>query len=122
MMFDSPMLDDYRYPCILMERVREPDGMGGNRYVWTDGMQFDVVFAVDATPEAIIAEKQGIKRTYIATVHKNMVLKYHDVLRRIEDSKIFRVTNDGDDKKTPHTTNLDARGLELERWELPGNE
>ena len=122
MMFDSQMLDDYRYTCVLLEYVRVPDGLGGSVMSWTDGMEFDVAFELDASPEEIVAEKQGLSRTYKAYVHKNMSLKYHDVFRRKEDDKIFRVTKDGDDKKTPHTSALDARCLELERWELPSNE
>ena len=121
-MFESPMLDDFRYECTLLERVRVSDGMGGSTMAWTDGMTFDMVFERDATTQALIAEQQGFTRTYKGYVLKTMGLKYHDVLRREEDGKIFRITADGDDNKTPGTSNLDARMVVMERWELPSNE
>jgi hypothetical protein len=133
MMFDSPMLDDCRYECVLLEKVRVSDGMGGSKNTWTDGMTFECVFSQDASTQALIAEQEGYKRTYGGYVQKTMELKYHDVFRRAykqdedgnrvaADGKIFRVTDDGDDKKSPHTSPLDARYLILERWELPSNE
>ena len=122
LMFDSEMLGSYRYECTLLEHVRVPDGMGGSTMAWQDGMTFEMVFAHDSSTEAQIAEKQGLTRTYSGYVNKRMGLKYHDVLRREADGKIFRVTKDGDDKHTPDTSGLDARYLELERWELPSNE
>lgn len=122
MMFDSPMLDDCRYECVLLERVRVPDGMGGSTNTWTDGMTFECVFSQDASTQALIAEQEGYTRTYGGYVQKTMELKYHDVFRRVADGKIFRVIDDGDDKKSPHTSPLDARYLILERWELPSNE
>ena len=30
LMYDSPMLDSFRYECTLLEHVRVPDGMGGS--------------------------------------------------------------------------------------------
>jgi hypothetical protein len=119
LMYDSPMLDSFRYECTLLEHVRVPDGMGGSTMAWTDGMKFDMVFERDASTQALIAEQQGFTSTYKGYVAKTMAVKYHDVLRRVEDGKIFRVTRDGDDNKTPKTSALDARCIVMERWELP---
>lgn len=122
MIFDSEMLDSYRYQCTLLEHVRASDGMGGSHMVWQDGMTFDMVFAHDSSTESQIAEQQGITRTYSGYIHKRMGLKYHDVLRRNVDGKVFRVTKDGDDKHSPDTSNLDAKYVEMQRWELPSDE
>lgn len=121
MMFDSPMLDSYRYKCTLLEHVRVPDGMGGSTMAWSDGMTFDMVFERNGSTEALIAEQQGFTRTYRGYVKKTMGMKYHDVLRREADGKIFRVTDDGDDSHTPDTSPLDARMVVMERWELPND-
>ena len=48
-----------------------------------------------------------------------MTLEYHDVFRRSSDNKIFRVTSDGDDRKTPTSAKLDMRQVTAEEWELP---
>lgn len=119
MMFDSPMLDSYRYECTLLEHVRVPDGQGGSKMAWTDGMTFEMAYERDSSTQALIAEQQGFTRTYKGYVLKTMGLKYHDVLRREEDGKIFRVTDDGDDNHTPDTSLMDARCVVMERWELP---
>lgn len=122
LMFDSPMLDEYRYDCTLLERVRVPDGQGGSTMGWTDGMTFEMVFERDASTQALIAEQQGFTRTYKGYVLKTMSLKFHDALRRNADGKVFRITDDGDDNRTPNTSGLDAQCVVMERWELPGND
>lgn len=122
MMFDNPMLDVNRYECVLLEHVRVSDGMGGSKMTWADGMTFDVIFERDGSTDALIAEQQGFTSTYKGYIKKTMDLKYHDVFRRGKDGKIFRVTRDGDDNKTPSTSTLDARCIVLERWELPTDE
>lgn len=121
-MFASPMLESYKHDCVLLEKVRVPDGLGGSTTAWTDGMTLPVIFSEDTTTEALVAEQQGFTSTYHAMVQRNMEIKFHDVLRRVSDGKIFRVTKDGDDDKTPRTSAMDMKHLVLERWELPSND
>ena len=120
--FDSPMLDSYKHQCMLLERQRVPDGQGGSRTVWTDGMEFTAIFSEDTTSQALIAEQQGFTSTYHAIVSRGMQIEFHDALRRLDDGKIFRVTKDGSDDNTPRTSAMDMRHLVLERWELPSND
>ena len=120
--FDSAMLDSFKHQCVLMERRRVPDGQGGSTTVWTDGMEFTMIFSEDTTTQALIAEQQGFTSTYHAAVSKTMEIKFHDVVRRLSDGKIFRVTKDGDDDRTPSTSPMDMKHLVLERWELPNSD
>lgn len=120
--FDSPMLDSYKHQCVLLERQRVSDGQGGSKTVWVDGMEFTMIFSEDTTTEALIAEQQGFTSTYHAVVARNMEIKFHDVIRRLSDGKIFRITKDGDDDKTPQTSPMDMKHLVLERWELPNSD
>lgn len=120
--FDSPMLDSYKHQCVLLERQRVSDGQGGSKTVWVDGMEFTMIFSEDTTTEALIAEQQGFTSTYHAVVARNMEIKFHDVIRRLSDGKIFRITKDGDDDKTPKTSPMDMKHLVLERWELPNSD
>lgn len=117
--FDSVMMDGYTFDCVLMERVRVPDGLGGSKTTWQEGMTFPVAFAEDTSTEATIAEQQGFTAKYTAHVGRDMEIHFHDVIKRVEDGKIFRVTDDGDDKKAPPTSTLRVKRLTLERWELP---
>jgi hypothetical protein len=43
------------------------------------------------------------------------------VFRRESDGKIFRVTSDGDDKKTPPSAGLDMRQVTAEEFVPAGN-
>ena len=50
------------------------------------------------------------------------MLEYHDVLRRVRDGKVFRVTSDGDDKYTPESATLNMRQVTAEEYILNGND
>ena len=113
------LLDEAMTECVLLDRTTESDGLGGYIQHWVDGAKFKCAIVFDTSMEARIAEKQGVKSLYTITTPKNMTLEYHDVFRRNEDGKIFRVTSDGDDKKTPESSRLNMRQVTAEEWSLP---
>ena len=86
---------------VMPEKKRVPDGEGGVTTDWADGVQFKAAISFDSSMQARTAEKQGVTSLYTVTVPINAKLEYHDVLKRIRDGKVFRVTSDGDDKITP---------------------
>lgn len=113
------LLDEEMEKCILIDKRRVPDGYGGTIVEWMDSeVEFDAAIILDISTEAKIAEKQGVTNLYTVTTKKAMNLQYHDVFRRLSDGKIFRVTSDGDDKKTPKSANLNMRQVSAEEWEL----
>lgn len=105
-------------PVVIMEKVRTPDGEGGFFVEWKDGVQINVAITFDASMQARIAEKQGVSSLYTITAPKNAKLEYHDVIRRLEDGKIFRVTSDGDDKITPKVASFQFLQVTAEEWRL----
>ena len=86
---------------VTLEKKRVPDGEGGFTTDWVDGVQFKAAISFDSSMQARTAEKQGVTSLYTVTVPINAKLEYHDVLKRIRDGKVFRITSDGDDKITP---------------------
>lgn len=112
------LLDEQMESCILIDKQRAPDGYGGYDITWVDSVEFDAAVVLDTSMEARIGEKQGVTALYTVTTKKAMNLQYHDVFRRISDGKIFRVTSDGDDKKTPESANLNMRQVTAEEWGL----
>jgi hypothetical protein len=110
------MTDDY----ILLNKVRVDDGIGGYDTQYTDGVPIKGAMVFDTSIQARIADAQGVSSVYTLTTKKNIVLEYHDVLRRVRDGKIFRVTSDGDDKYTPPSATLNMRQVTCEEWTLPG--
>lgn len=115
------LLDEAMQKCTLLNKTTVADGYGGYRTAYVNGAEFDAAIVFDTSVEARVAEKQGVTSLYTVTTRRNLTLEYHDVFRREDDGKIFRVTSDGDDKKTPLTAGLNMRQVTAEEWEIPTN-
>lgn len=113
------LIDSAFTRCVMMDKTTYDDGLGGEGVRYVDGAQFDAAIVFDSSMQARMAQSQGVTSMYTVTTRKNKVLQYHDVFRRIEDGKIFRVTSDGDDKATPDSATLNMRQVTAEEWELP---
>lgn len=113
------LLDQAMETCIMLDRVTRPDGYGGIQTVWLPGAELQAAIVLDSSTQARIAAVQGVTALYTITTKKAINLQYHDVLQRLADKKIFRVTSDGDDKKTPATAALNMRQVSAEEWSLP---
>ena len=103
----------------MLNKVTMDDGYGGYTTEWTDGATIKGAIVFNNSLEAKKAEAMGVSSVYTLTTKKTVVLEYHDVLRRLRDGKIFRVTSDGDDKFTPESASLDMRQVTCEEWTLP---
>ena len=113
------LLDDAMETYIMMDRTTVQDGYGGfiDRYV--EGARFKAAVVFNNSIEAKKAEAQGVSSVYTLTTRKSVNLQYHDVLRRVRDGKIFRITSDGDDLFTPESATLDMRNVSCEEWTIP---
>ena len=114
------LLDEQMETCIMMDRTTEDDGYGGYISTWTEGASFQAAIVLDTSMQSRVAEKQGVTALYTVTTQKTMNLQYHDIFKRSSDGKVFRVTSDGDDKKTPKSANLNMRQVSAEEWVLTG--
>lgn len=101
-----------------MNKAKESDGEGGFDVVWTDGAVIQAAIINDSSMDARVAEKEGVTSTYTITTSKSVKLEYHDVIKRVRDGKIFRVTSDGDDKLSPNVSSLDISQVSAEKWSL----
>ena len=112
------LLDEAMEKCILLDKVTESDGMGGYIPTWVDGAEFQAAITFDTSMQARIADKQGVTSLYTVTTSKALNLEYHDVFRRDRDNKVFRVTSDGSDNKTPASASLNMRQVNAEEWSV----
>lgn len=112
------LIDQIKTECVLMEKTRTSDGEGGSTTEWEESTPFMAAVVFNNSLEARVAEKQGITNLYTVTTDKNTSLEYHDVFKRVEDGKIFRVTSDGDDAKTPDVASFAFRQVSAEEWTL----
>lgn len=112
------LLDEFTNKCTMLDKKTTPDGYGGIKVTWEDGAEFDAAITFDSSLQARVAESQGVMNLYTVTTKKNVNLQYHDIFRRESDSKIFRVTSDGDDKVTPNSATLNMRQVTAEEFKL----
>jgi hypothetical protein len=114
------LLEDAMTECQLYDKRRTADGYGTFDTQWIPGPTFLAAFVKDQSIQGRIAAKQGVTALYTITTHKDIVLEYHDVFRRLSDGKVFRATSDAVDKATPASAWLDMRQFTAEEWILNG--
>lgn len=112
------LIAEFSSSCVVMEKKRVPDGEGGFTVDWAEGAEFKAAITFDNSMEARAAEKQGVTSTYTVTAPKNAKLEYHDVIKRLTDGKIFRITSDGDDVQTPERATFQFMQVTAEEWKL----
>lgn len=100
-----------------MDKTTTADGYGGYHTTWVEGAEISVAIVYDSSMQARVAEKQGVTALYTLTTRKNVNLQYHEIIKRVEDGKLFRVTSDGDDQKTPASASLNMRQVSAEELE-----
>lgn len=112
------LVDAFKEPCIVMNKAKVPDGEGGFTTAWQEGAEFDAAIVKDTSIEARIAEKDGLTNTYTVTTSTSAALEFHDVFKRKSDGQVFRVTSNGDDKRTPSVASFEFEQVSAEEWSL----
>lgn len=113
------LLEEAMTKCVMLDKKTVPDGYGGFTSEWTEGAEFMAAVRFDTSMTAKIAEKQGVTSLYTIITPKSITLEFNDVIKRISDGKILRVTSKGEDSKTPDSASLDMRTVSAEEWEIP---
>ena len=116
------LLDNAMETYIMLNKISSDDGYGGKTTSWQEGARIQGAMVFDSSISARVADAQGVTSVYTLTTRRNITLEFHDVLRRVRDGKIFRVTSDGDDLYTPASAGLDMRQVTCEEWTLPREE
>lgn len=112
------LIDAFKGPCVVMNKAKVPDGEGGFTTAWQEGAEFDAAIVKDTSLEARIAEKDGLMNTYTVTTSANAALEFHDAFKRKSDGQVFRVTSNGDDKRTPPVASFQFEQVNAEEWSL----
>ena len=112
------LLDDAYEPFAMMDKTSDLDEYGSIVRTWKEGAKIKAVATFDTSTEARVGAAQGVTSLYTITTPRAINLKYYEVIKRVSDGKIFRITSDGDDKKTPSSAHLDMRQVTAEEWKL----
>ena len=110
------LLSDAMEDCVRLNKSVVDDEYGSETTVWTEGSTFQAAIVFDSSIQARTAQAAGVTSMYTVTVSRSRSLSYHDVFKRKSDGKIFRVTSDGKDKKTPKSAGLDMRQVTAEEY------
>lgn len=112
------LLNNAYEDVVLMDKRREPDGEGGFITNWVESVIFKAAITFDTSMQSRIGEKQGVSSRYTVTANKGAKLVYGDVIKRLRDGKIFRITSDGDDKMTPKSASFQFLQVTAEEYVL----
>lgn len=115
----NSLLSEREEKVIRIEEECAPDGEGASVTRYHEREEFSAVIRSDRSIEAKIAESRGVKSLYDVFVPEGVILKYHDIFKRKNDGKVFRVTSDGDDMKTPKSASFHVSVVKAEEWSLP---
>lgn len=113
------LLEEAYEPFTVINKAVVDDGYGGVTTEWQDGATIQGAIVLDTSAQMRTAQVLGSTAAYTLTVHKDVELDYHTVLRRASDSKVFRLTSNTDDKKTPASAGLNMRQYVAEEFTLP---
>lgn len=113
------LMDDFRAECVRMIQKTEKDGAGGSKTTWNDGETFCPAIVEKTQTEPENGEKKRAKRFYEVYAERDTDLRYHDVFRRVSDGRVFRVTSNPDDKRTPARATFSFSVVTAEEWKVP---
>lgn len=113
------LIESMMEDCVFLNHVREDDPYGGYTDTWTEGASLKAAVIKNNTTEAQIAEKSGIEEIFTIVTKKSVELDYHDVIKRLKDGTIFRVTSRTKDSSAPAQSTVQIAKVTAERWVLP---
>lgn len=115
------LLDNAFEDFVVIDKIVVDDGYGGTTTRWTEGITIQGAIVLDTSTQMRMAQAMGVTSAYTLTVRRATALDYHTVLKRKSDNKLFRLTSDTDDKKTPQSAMLDMRQYTAEEFTLPAS-
>lgn len=113
------LLFDAMEKCVFVNKKRVNDPEGGYITTWEDGAEFDAAITFNNSLQAKTAEKAGVSSLYTVTFNLGTTLEYHDVIKRLRDGKVLRVTSDGDDVVSPKAATFKVAQVSAEEYTLP---
>lgn len=108
-------MEDFFVPMCVMDWRSKPDGLGSFVWEWEDGAPFDGGIVLNSSTEMRIAQQDGHKGIYTLTTAIRMPFELGDVVKRISDGALFKVTSDPADEKTPLIAGITGMQVTMER-------
>ena len=117
---DGTILKPFFKPCHMLDRKTVTvSGLFGPQERWVEGAALDAAFLKDSSAEVKVAEANGLKELYTVVIHKPIVLKKGDVLRRDADGLTLLVTGNTVDWEAPEMATVQIAKTTAKVWEPP---
>lgn len=94
-------LEDFFENFFTQDYEGVSDGMGGLKKDYFDRDPFQAAIHTVSTTQAELAYRSGTKTIYRITHTSALELHAGDVVRRVRDGKLYRITSDSSDNRTP---------------------
>lgn len=121
------LLDQNFEPFDILTPAGTDDRIGGRSCTFTVSGSFQGIAVITQTAHAFAkdqtvqhANAQSAEPAYTLLTKRAVLLPFHTVIRRTSDGRIFRITSDADDARTPKGSRLDLRMHACEEWKLTG--
>ena len=111
-------LSDFLKPFAMQNWISEPDGLGGIIWHWEDGAPFDGGLVLDSSTEMKIAHQNGTRNVYTLTTYATVQFEPGDMVKRLSDGALFRITSHSPDKIAPATAGIQTAEVTCERVEV----
>lgn len=111
------IIDALAEPVVKLDEVSVSDGEGGFTTEYRDGAPFTATISPDGSIAAAIAQKDAERKSYKVSTPHNAKLKKGDIIKRVEDGVIFRITQSSDETAKISTIRINI--CKAEEWELP---
>lgn len=116
------MLIEAMYTNVVkLDETSVSDGEGGFTVTYKAGAPFKAAITLDTTVAAsiseAIAQKAEVRGTYNVTTPLNAKLKFGDIIKRVSDDKVFKIT--GKENTTPTVSSFQFNTVKAEEWEPP---
>lgn len=95
------MLSDFFIDFCRVTDTTAPDGFGGVTHAYTDGASFRAGIYTNTSTEAQIAQQNGLKTIYTIAHPLDVSFQQDDLVKRVSDGQIFRITSQSVDNTTP---------------------
>lgn len=110
------MLEDYlNIEFAIMDKISQPDPMGGVLYTYQEGAHFRGGAVMNNTTEMQLAGQNGAKLLYTLVVDKKLVFSRGQIVRRVEDAADFQLLTDTRDMVTPVKAGIQCAQATMER-------
>jgi hypothetical protein len=86
------MITDYYDIFCLQKWATVSDGFGGEKWRWSDDIQFEGIYIQRQSDDARLAEAQGMSSIGDFVTGITVPLAKDDIIRRVSDNIYFRIT------------------------------